>query len=158
MAIEYTLLLKDKKLSEEVLIKNIKSMGYSCNKIEPISKGVCINLNEEIGLSIFLFDSWNYPYNSWETILPQGIFLSERVLECRMIKDYSALEQRYNFMLKLFFDLMSELNEDAILVSNGDTELCFFRRNRPVLLNNRSGIWNRNCFEDIIVNRDVCYL
>ena len=75
-----------------------------------------------------------------------------------MIKDYSAFEQRYNFMLKLLFDLMSELNEDAILVSNGDTELCFFRGSRPVLLNNKSGIWNRNCFKDIIVNRDVCYL
>lgn len=158
MAIEYTLLLKDKKLSEEILIKKIESLGYLCNEIEQLSKGICVNLNEEIGFSVFLFDSGNYPYNSWETIFLQGDFLSERILEFRMVKEYSAFEKQYTVMLKILFDLVTELNEEAILVSNGDTELCFFRENNPILLNNESGIWNKNCFRDIIVNKDVCYM
>lgn len=158
MAIEYTFLLKDKKISEEILLKKIESLGYLCNKSERISKGICVNLNEEIGFTVFLFDTEKYPYNSWETKFFEGDFISERTLQFRMVKEYSELEKRYNVMLKILFDLATELNEDAILVSNGDTELCFFRENKPILLNNESGIWNRDCFKDIIVNRDVCYI
>lgn len=52
MAVEYTLLLKDKKLSKEILVKKIESLGFSCSKIEKLTKGICINLNEEIGFSM----------------------------------------------------------------------------------------------------------
>ena len=158
MAIEYTLLLNDKKLSEDILVKKIESLGYLCNKIERISKGICINLNEEIGFSVFLFNSGNYPYNSWETIFFEGDFISERILKFRMVKEYLDFEKRYNVMLIILFDLMAELNEEAILLSNGDTELCYFRRNKSILLNNESGIWSQSCFRDIIVNREVCYM
>lgn len=58
-------------------------------------------------------------------------------------------------MLKILYDLAAELNEEAILISNGDTEMCFFRENKSILLNNESGIWSRDCLKDIIVNRDV---
>lgn len=157
MAIEYTLLLKDKKLTEETLVKKIETVGYSCDKIEQLAKGICIDLNEEIGFSVFLFDSGSYPYNSWESIFLENDFISKRTLEFRMLKEYFEFEKRYNVMLKILFDLATELNEDAILVSNGDTELCFFRENKAILLNNESGIWGRDCFRDIIVNRDVCF-
>lgn len=158
MAVEYTLLLKDKKLSKEILIKKLQSLGLSCSRFEQLAKGLCINLNEEIGFLIFLYDAGNYPYNSWKTSLYAGDFMFERILEFRMAKDYLKYEKRYNVMLKILFDLAAELNEEAILVSNGDTEMCFFRENKPILLNNESGIWNRECFKDIIVNRDVCIL
>lgn len=75
-----------------------------------------------------------------------------------MVKEYLEFEKRYNIMLKIMFDLTAELNEEAILVNNGDTEVCFFRENKPILLNHESGIWSRDCFKDIIVNRDVCVL
>lgn len=50
MAIEYTLLCKDRKLSREILVKKIKSMGFSCSKIEQGAEGICIDLSEEIGV------------------------------------------------------------------------------------------------------------
>ena len=158
MAIEYMLLLKDKKLSKEILVKKIESLGLSCSKTEQLTKGICINMNDEIGFSVFLFDVGNYPYNSWETIFFEEDFILERILEFRMDKEYLKFEKRYNVMLKILFDLATELNEEAILVSNGDTELCFFRENKPVLLNNESGIWSRDFFKDIIVSRDVSYM
>ena len=61
-----------------------------------------------------------------------------------MDKEYLEFEKRYNVMLKILFDLTTKLNEEAILVSNGDTELCFFRENKSILLNNESGIWSRD--------------
>lgn len=158
MAIEYTLLLRDKKLSEEILIKKIESLGYSCDKLERLEEGISINLNEEIGFSMFLFDSENYPYNCWETIFLEDDFVIEKTLTFRMLKEYLDFEKRYNTMLKIVFDLATELNGGAILVSNGDTELCFFRRDKKILLNNESGIWSSDCFREIIVNRDVCYV
>lgn len=75
-----------------------------------------------------------------------------------MVKEYLEFEKRYNVMLKILFDLTAELNEEAILVSNGETEMCFFRENKPILLDNESGIWSRDCFKDIIFDGDVCYM
>lgn len=158
VAIEYTLLLKDKKLTKEVLIKKIESLGYLCNKTEQFPKGIGVNLNEEIGFSVFLIDAGNFPYNSWETTFSEEDFILERTLQFRMDKEYAKFEERYNIMLKILFELAIELNEEAILVSNGDAELCFFRKNKSILLNNESGIWSRNCFRDIIVDRDICYI
>ncbi len=157
MAIEYMLLCKDKKLSKEVLVKKIESMGLLCSKIEQLARGICINLNKEIGFSIFLFDAGNYPYNSWETTFFAGNFIFERTITFRMVKEYLDFKKRYNIMLKILFDLTAELKEEAILVNTGGTEVCFFRENKPILLNNESGIWSRNYFKDIIVNRDVLY-
>lgn len=150
VAIEYTLLLKDKKISKEILIKKVESLGFSCSKIGQSAKGICIDMNDEIGFSIFLTDAGNYPYNSWETTFLKGDFIIQRTLEFRMAKEYLEIEKRYDVMLKILFDLSMELNEEAILVGNGDTELCFFRGNKPILLNNESGIWNRDPFKNII--------
>ena len=158
MAIEYTLLLKNKKLSKEILVKKIESLGFSCHEVELLEKGLCINLNEEIGFAVFLLDVGDYPYNSWETKFLTNDFILERTLGFRMDKEFVKFERQYNAMLKIMFELVSELNEEAILVGNGNIELCYFRENKPILLNNESGIWSRACFKDIIVNSDVCYM
>ena len=157
MAIEYTLLCKDKKLSEEILVKKIESLGFSCNKTEQQANGICIDLHEEIGFYVFLFDAGKYPYNSWETTFFTGDFVFERILQFRIDKGYSDLEKRYDVMLRILFDLTAELNEEAILVWCGGEEIGFFRQNKPVLLNNESGIWSRDCFKDAIADRAVCY-
>lgn len=157
MAIEYTLLCKDRKLSIEILVKKIESLGLSCSKIEHQAKGICIDLSEEIGFYLFLFDVGNYPYNSWETTFLTENFTFERTLQFRMDKGYFDIEKRYGVMLRILFDLTEELNEEAILVWCGGEEMCFFREDKPVLLNNESGIWSRACFQDVIADRAVCY-
>lgn len=155
MAIEYSLLLKSQKLSKEILIGKIESLGYSCNKIETLTKGICINLNKEIGFSIFLVRTNNYPYNSWESNFTESKFTFEKILIFRFAKEYSEFEKRYDTMLKILFELAIEINEEAIFISNGDTELCFFRGNKDILLNNETGIWDSNCFRDILKSFDV---
>ena len=157
MAIEYTLLCKDRKLSIEILVKKIESLGLSCSKIEHQAKGICIDLSEDIGFYLFLFDVGNYPYNSWETTFLTEDFTFERTLQFRMDKGYFDIEKRYGVMLRILFDLTEELNEEAILVWCGGEEMCFFREDKPVLLNNESGIWSRACFQDVIADRAVCY-
>lgn len=52
-------------------------------------------------------------------------------------------------MLKIMFDLTAELNEEAILVSNGDTEVCFFRENKPILLNKPTGMLPRWIYKEL---------
>ena len=94
MAIEYTLLCKDKRLSKEVLVSKIESLGFQCSKIELLDKGICIHLNEQIGFWVFLLDAGNYPYNSWETIFSSEDFTFERILKFRMVKEYSYFEER----------------------------------------------------------------
>lgn len=157
MAIEYTLLCKDRKLSKEILVKKIESMGFSCSKTEQGVEGICIDLSEEIGFYVFLLDAGKYPYNAWETTFFAGVFTFERTLQFRMDKGYFDFEKRYGVMLRILFDLTAELNEEAILVWCGGEEMCFFREDKPALLNNESGIWSRDCFKDVIAEREVCY-
>lgn len=52
MSIEYSVLIKEKKITEAILIKKLQLMGYSCNMIEKLSKGINIDLNEAIGFSV----------------------------------------------------------------------------------------------------------
>ena len=102
LAIEYTLLCKDRKLSIEILVKKIESLGLSCSKIEHQAKGICIDLSEEIGFYLFLFDVGNYPYNSWETTFLTEDFTFERTLQFRMDKGYFDIEKRYGVMLRIW--------------------------------------------------------
>lgn len=157
MAIGYTLIMKDKKLTEAVLVKQIEELGYMSNNIEQLAKGIAIDLNDEVGFSAYLFDSRNYPYNAWETIFLEDDFIYERVLEFRLNKGYSNIEKRYLVILNIIFNLAEELKENAILISNGDTELCFFKEDSTIILNNESEIWNKKYFKDIISNKNTQY-
>lgn len=107
---------------------------------------------------MFLFDSGNYPYNIWETKFLENDFISKKTLEFRMAKDFCEYKKRYELILKIIFDLSLELNEEAILISNGDIELCFIKENREILLNNESGIWDNDCFRESIRNKNVSYI
>ena len=111
---------------------------------------------EELGFYVYLADAGNYPYNSWITKFGEE-FAFERTLEFRFDKEYKYLEKRYSIMLAIVFGLMLSLGEEAIFISNDDKELCLFKENGEVLLNNEDGIWNQNYFKDIILNKNVSY-
>lgn len=158
MAIGYAALIKNKRLTEEVLLKKLESMGYICATIERLPKGIAIDLNEELGFSIYLINAGSYPYNSWITDFNQDEYIFNQTLEFRFLKDFSGWEKRYKVMLALVFDLMLDLREEALLLSNGDTELCMFKENGKIYLKNKSEIWNRKFFKDIIAGKNIEYV
>ena len=161
MAIEYTLLLKDGKLTKEMLMGKIESMGYSCNHTEQLPKGIAIILYEQVGFEVFLLE---YNQNDYYRVRDIGFLEREftigKSLIFRWDKFYSDVEQQYKVMLKLIFELMDELNEEALLLGSGGEEYCFFRENKPILLNHEyeSSIWKWRHFKDIITGREVTYV
>lgn len=157
MAIGYSVLIKDKKLTKEILIKKFEEMGYTCDQIEDLPKGINIDLNAKLGYSVYLIDAGSYPYNGWQTNFTETEFVFERTLGFRFDKEYEDLEKRYKTMLSVIFDLILDMNEEAIFISNGDTELCMFEHDKKICLNNKSEIWNRNYFKDVIVGKNVSY-
>lgn len=112
---------------------------------------------EELGFYVYLTDAGNYPYNSWITIFYEKEFVFERTLQFRFDKEYEDLEKRYSIMLSIVFELMLNIREEAIFISNDDRELCLFKENGGILLNNQDGIWNRSCFKDIILDKNISY-
>lgn len=159
MAIEYTLLLKDKKLSEDILLKKIQSMGYSCTDMEQLPRGgLAVFLYEQTGFAVFLSDSGSYPFNGWDIEFLKREFIWERRLSFRWDKFYTDIEQQYKVMLKIIFELMDELNEEAVLLGGGGEELCVFREDEATLLNNESGIWGQKYFKDIVADRKFVYV
>ncbi len=91
LAIEYTLLCKDRKLSIEILVKKIESLGLSCSKIEHQAKGICIDLSEEIGFYLFLFDVGNIRIMLGKQYFLQRILHLKGLCNFEWIRDISIL-------------------------------------------------------------------
>ena len=158
MAIGYSLKIKGSRLDENILVSKFVDMNYTLTNTTNSDKGVSIDFYKELGFVVSLTEAGNYPYNSWETGFQKEDFVFKKSLEFRFDKEYDNLSKRYNVMLKIIFDLMSELHEEAILISNGDTELCLFKETGKILLNNRSKIWNRDYFKNVIKGKNIEYL
>ena len=157
MAINYTVKMKNKKLNEQILIKTFEDLGFKIENIERLSKGICIDFFEELGFYVYLTDASNYPYNSWKTMFSEEEFVYERTLQFRFDKEYEDLGKRYSVMLSVVFGLLINLKEEAIFISNDDKELCLFKENGKIILNNEDEIWNRNYFKDVILNKNISY-
>lgn len=157
MAINYTVKMKTKKLNEQILIRAFEDLGFKVENIEILSKGICIDFFKELGFYVYLTDAGDFPYNSWKTIFYKEVFVFERTLEFRLNKEYEDLEKRYSVMLTLVFGLILYMREEAIFISNDDRELCLFKENGEILLNNQDEIWNRRYFKDIILNKNISY-
>lgn len=158
MAIGYSVLIKDKKLTEKILIKKLETMGYMCDFIEKLPKGIAINLNERLGVSIYLINARSYPFNSWCTSFYKEEYIFQQILEFRFIKDFNDWKKRYKGMLSIVFDLMLDLQEEALFISNEDNELCMFKEDGKIYLKNKSKIWDKNFFKDIIIDKKVEYI
>lgn len=157
MAIGYSVIMENKKLTEKILIGKFEELGLLCNNIENLDKGINIDFNAELGFSVYLIDAGEFPYNSWETIFYETDFAFEKILGFRFDDDYIDLEKRYKIMLTIVFNLMLELKENAIFISNGDTELCLFKQDSKIYINTKTGIWDRSFFRDIIIGKDIEY-
>ena len=114
MAINYTVKMKDKKLTEQILKKEFENLGYESKHIETISKGICIDFMEELGFYVYLIDASNYPYNRWTTKFLEEEFVFERTLQFRFDKEFDNLEKRYTVMLSVVFRLLINIKEEAL--------------------------------------------
>nr|WP_145406428.1 hypothetical protein [Paenibacillus xylanexedens] len=66
LAIEYSL-KTEQKISESCLLQELESMGYKNIDAIGFPKGIRISQFEEsLGLSVYLTESGEYPYNAYE--------------------------------------------------------------------------------------------
>ncbi|WNS43307.1 SitI3 family protein [Paenibacillus sp. MMS20-IR301] len=155
MAIEYSLKV-EKKISEELLIQELESIGYANIQIVRLTKGIEINQFEKtFGLNLCLTDSSDYPYNAMDTQFLRNEFVYETTLSFRFINNIYNNES-YKFMLSLVFNLLRNHNLNALLLSNGDNELCFFAKEN-IYLENSSYIWDNGCFAEVLKGRSYYY-
>ena len=150
VSVSYLVKMKGKKLNKEILVKAFEDLGYVSKSMELLAKGICLDYFEELGFLVYLTDGGDYPYNRWDTIFYEKEFIVESTLDFHFNKQYEDNEKRYWVMLSVVFTLMMNIGEEAILISNYDTELCLFKENGQVLLNNQNGIWKWGCFKDFI--------
>jgi hypothetical protein len=141
MAIEYSLLMEESSLSNEGLIKKIKELGYSCDVMEQLNNGVCINLSEQIGFSVYLIEAQEDSYNSWQSIYLKCNFVFRKIIIIRFDKGYHETNKRYESMIKMLLYVVKNLEKDAVLVKNGDTEECIFRGGK-IIVNEKSVFCN----------------
>lgn len=150
MAISYTVKIKGKKLKEQIVTKAFEDLGFKSENIETLPKGVCIDFFSELGFYVYLTDASNFPYNSWITNFYEEEFIFDRTLQFRFDKEYKDIEQRYAVMLSVVFGLISNLGEEAIFISNDDTEICLFKENGEILLNKENEFWYSRIKSEIL--------
>ena len=158
MAINYSVKMQSKKLNDKILIKAFEDVGFKSKNIEMLPKGICMDFCEELSFYVYLTDAGDHPYNSWITIFDKEGFVFERTLGFRFDKAYGCLEKRYSIMLTVVFGSMLDIREKAIFISNDDKELCLFKGNGEILLNNQDEIWDYTYFKEIILDKNVDYL
>ena len=107
-----------------------------------------------LGLILHLTDSGRYPYNACEAQFLKNEFAYESILSFRFVSNLYNNEA-YEFMLSLVFNLMKNNNSNALFLSNGDNELCFFTKD-CVYLENSSHIWDKGCFAEILKELKYC--
>ncbi|MDL1162938.1 hypothetical protein PAEVO_52780 [Paenibacillus sp. GM2FR] len=148
MAIEYSLRI-GKMMPESLLIQELESMGYKNIDVVELSRGIEIRSFEEtLGLTLYLTESGAYPYNAYDTQFLQNEFVYESALSFRFINNLHS-NKSFEFMLALVFNLMKNHSADALFLSNGDNELCFFSKG-SVYLENSSHVWDTGCFAEIL--------
>lgn len=148
MAIEYSL-KTEQKISESCLLQELASMGYKNIDIIDIPKRIKISQFEKsLGLSVYLTESGEYPYNAYDTQFLRSEFVFESTLSIRFINNLYNNES-FKFALSLVFNLMKNNNSNALFLSNGDNELFFFT-NGHVYLDNSSHVWDNGYFTEIL--------
>ncbi|SMF90175.1 hypothetical protein SAMN05661091_4921 [Paenibacillus uliginis N3/975] len=154
MAIEYSLKLEE-KLSESGLLEQLKSMGYTDNDVIELPKGIKMSqFRSTLGLNLYLTESGEYPYNAYETQFLRNEFVYESTLSFRFVNNLYNNET-YEFVLSLVFNLMKNNNSNALFLSNGDNELCFFTKD-CIYSENSSHVWDKGCFAEILKGYKYC--
>ncbi|ANY65701.1 hypothetical protein BBD42_03905 [Paenibacillus sp. BIHB 4019] len=98
-------------------------------------------------------ESGEYPYNAYDTQFLKKEFVYESVLNFRFINnEYN--NKTYEFVLLLVFNLMKKNHSNALFLSNGDNELCFFTKERIYLEDNN--FWLNYISLGIFDGREYC--
>ncbi|PZT52302.1 hypothetical protein DN757_28095 [Paenibacillus silvae] len=148
LAIEYSL-KTEQRISESCLLQELESMGYKNIDAIGFPKGIRISQFEEsLGLSVYLTESGEYPYNAYDTQFLSNEFLYESTLSIRFINNVYNNES-IKFVLSLVFNLMKNNDSNALFLSNGDNELSFFTKGY-VILDNSSHVWDSGCYTEIL--------
>jgi hypothetical protein len=155
VAIEYSL-KTEQKISESCLLQELVSMGYTDIDAIDFPKGIRISQFEKsLGLTVYLTESGEYPYNAYDTQFLRSEFVYESTLSIRFINNLYN-DESIKFVLSLVFNLMKNNNLNALFLSNGDNELSFFTKGH-VYLDNSSHVWDNGCFTEILKGHRYSY-
>ncbi len=153
MAVDYTLLIQSNELTNEMLLHQLKEMGLTCDKPVFLEKGVEINQFQNIiGLTIFLIDSGNPPYDAYDFDFLNKEFKYEKSLIFHLNKDFEDFHTRWKTMVTIVFSLMNQIKTNAIFAFETDVPYCLFTKNHELYINTQTDIWNNPYFRNYSSN------
>jgi len=158
VALEYSFMLEDLKLSDDDIFDELKKMGIPLDiiKIEKIPKGIQITETyDTLGFSLALIDTSDsyYGYES-EYFLEE--FKGQQDLSFRINKFFDWEKAIVN-MLTIVFEIMDKVHSNCIFEFNGDT-VYLARFNEEIHINNNTGFWDNESFKQFIKHREFMLL
>ena len=144
MSIGYTLFMKDRRLTKEILLSKLSEMGWFHTSIDVLPKGgIRLSFEKQVGAYIYLFHT-ERENKVYEMQFLNEMMLYSNVLDFELVKDYpnECYEDRHKNIFKIIFELMYGLREQALLVHYSSFEMCFFSEEQMVIINKECALWN----------------
>ncbi len=149
MAINYTLLTQSKELTSEMLMHQLRNIGMMCDEPIILEKGIEINqFQNTIGLTIYLIDSGNPPYDAYDFDLLSKEFKYLKSLSFRLNKDFEDSEIQWKAMITIVFSLMNQVTTNAIFAFETDILYCLFTEKHELFINSQTGIKEKPYFQE----------
>ena len=140
-------------MTQEVFLKELDDLGYSCNDIISLEKGIQIaDSYDSHGFFIFLMNASDYPYNIYESIFLEREFVYKKRITFRINTDFEDFDACDKSMLNIVFTVMHKISKFAIFIEDTGPEYAYLVDN-DIYLNNETGIWDWRSFKDFVTGR-----
>lgn len=134
MAIEHSLLIKGNMVSMDKIIQYCQNKGVHYK----------VQSESEIYLDRWEMNVWSLKssgrYNSWCSCLAGEDFHYDATVSFRLGKNPDYSEEQKRFVLDFVFDIMKETRQEVLFLYCGDRELCFFKSDGSVQIDDEYGI------------------
>lgn len=149
MSIEYSLKIKNNIVNDSRLLSEISKLGTFTNYSISEDSYDLDESYETIGFAITCTKKLNEKLGYETIFLNNNIFYYNQILSCEFNKDFDRTIS-YKTALKFMFDIMKGVNTEALITNSFFEEICFFKNNQEVIINNALNIWEYTGFQEVL--------
>ncbi|WP_338552746.1 SitI3 family protein [Paenibacillus sp. KS-LC4] len=148
MALQYSLMFEERLLTQSMVTKVLKQLGFVAEQLVPLTNGFRIDeFNERIGFSVTIVNTLDMSFG-WDSDYLEEEFVYQQHVSFKLYNSYDTEPEACELMLKMVFSLLETVGSDALLTFS-DSEI-FYRKNNALYVNNDFGFWEHDSVKALI--------
>ncbi|ANY67796.1 hypothetical protein BBD42_15965 [Paenibacillus sp. BIHB 4019] len=148
MALQYSLMFEERSLTQSMVTKVFKQLGFVTEQLVPLAGGFRVDeFNERIGFSMTVIDTLDMSFG-WDSDYLEDEFMYQQHVSFKLYNSYDTEPEACELMLQMVFSLLDMAGSDALLTFS-DSEI-FYRKNNAFYVNNDFGFWEHDSVKALI--------